>query len=127
MTDFKRGLLVALMLVSGSLQAKEMPFGADDAQLLQQSCREVLEIFERKNQAASYAAVHTSLAEAMRAGYCIGVVVQYSQQSHDCYSSRYVRSSWFEMAKAIANESIGEMALKRTDVSALLQRAYCYD
>ncbi|MDX1282965.1 hypothetical protein [Shewanella colwelliana] len=113
------------LILSCSPQAKESPFRADDAELLQQSCREVIEIFDRKDQAGKYAALHTSMAEAMRAGYCIGVLQQYRKQSHSCYSSRYRRSNWFEMAKAIASLSIGLDELEGMQVSTLLEKVYC--
>jgi hypothetical protein len=118
-------LICCCLIISASLQAKETPFQADDAELLQQSCREVIEIFDRKDQAGKYAALHTSMAEAMRAGYCIGVLQQYSQQSHSCHSSRYRRNDWFDMAKAIASFSIGQDEFHRIQVSALLKKAYC--
>lgn len=119
--------LVVLLIFSFSfsLQAKEAPFQADDVEFLQQSCREVVEIFENKDQSGSYAALHTSMAEAMRAGYCIGVLQQYSKQSHRCYSSGYRSSNWFEMAKTIANISMGKQELRRAQVSKLLKQAYC--
>lgn len=113
------------LMFSCSLQARETPFQADDAELLQQSCREVVEIFERKNKVGPYAALHTSMAEAMRAGYCIGVLQQYSKQSHSCYSSGYGSSNWFEMAKTIANMSMGKEELRRARMSKLLKQAYC--
>jgi hypothetical protein len=114
------------LIFSGSMQAKESPFESDDAEFLQQSCRDVVEIFDGKGKAGKYAALHTSMAEAMRAGYCIGVLQQYSQQSHTCYSSRYRRSNWFEMAKAIASFSIGQEEFPRIQVSTLLEKAYCH-
>lgn len=118
-------LICICLIVSASLQAKEAPFNGNDAEFLQNACRDVVEIFDRKGQPGSYAALHTSMAEAMRAGYCIGVLQQYSQQSHRCYSSKYRRSNWFDMAKAIASFSIGQEEFHRIQVSTLLEKAYC--
>ena len=115
------------LIFSCSLQAKQASFQADDAELLQQSCREVVEIFEHKDKVGPYAALHTSMAEAMRAGYCIGVLQQYSKQSHRCYSTRYASSNWFEMAKVISNLSMGVQELQQLRVSQLLKQAYCND
>lgn len=119
--------LVVLLIFSFSfsLQARETPFQADDAELLQQSCREVVEIFERKDKVGLYAALHTSMAEAMRAGYCIGVLQQYRKQSPTCYPNRYGSSNWFDMAKTIANMSMGISELQQTRVSKLLKQVYC--
>lgn len=126
MNIFKYVVFIGLIF-SSSLQAKQTPFQTDDAELLQQSCREVVEIFEHKDKVGPYAALHTSMAEAMRAGYCIGVLQQYSQQSHSCYSTRYASSNWFEVAKVISNLSIGAQKLQRLQVSQLLEQVYCND
>lgn len=120
-------IVFSVLVFSCSLQAKESPFESDDAEFLQQSCRDVVEIFDGKDKAGKYAALHTSMAEAMRAGYCIGVLQQYNKQPHSCYSSRYRSSNWFEMAKAIASFSIGQEEFPRIRVSTLLEKAYCND
>ncbi|WP_445780214.1 hypothetical protein [Shewanella sp.] len=100
------------LLISGALQAKETSFNSNDARFLQQSCRDAVEIFDNKGQPGAYAALHTSMSEAMRAGYCIGTVQQYSQRSPSCYSS-YGRSNWLDMARAIASFSIGQEGVLR--------------
>ncbi|WP_445776778.1 hypothetical protein [Shewanella sp.] len=112
------------LLISGALQAKETSFNSNDARFLQQSCRDAVEIFDNKGQPGAYAALHTSMSEAMRAGYCIGTVQQYSQRSPSCYSS-YGRSNWLDMARAIASFSIGQEEFNRIQASTLLKRAYC--
>jgi hypothetical protein len=117
---------VCCLIISASLQAKEASFNSNDARFLQQSCRDVVEIFDEKGQPGSYAAFHTSMAEAMRAGYCIGSVQQYSKRPHSCYSS-YGRSNWLDMAKAIAGFSIGQEEFNRIQASTLLKRAYCVE
>lgn len=118
-------IVFSVLVFSCSLQAKESPFESDDAEFLLQSCRDVVEIFDGKDKTGKYAALHTSMAEAMRAGYCIGVLQQYNKQPHSCYSSRYRSSNWFEMAKAIASFSIGQEEFPRIQVSTLLEKAYC--
>lgn len=124
MSVIRYAILIGLF-VSAQIQARETPFNSDDADLLLQSCREVVEIYDRKDRLDKYATFHTSTAEALRAGYCIGVLVQYGRQSKSCYSSRYNSSNWFELAKAIASLSFGEKEVERIQVSTLLERVYC--
>ena len=113
-------LLVAFL--SLSVQAKEAPFGKNDAQFLVESCREVVEIFKKRDQTSFLAAQRTSLSEGMRAGYCIGVLQQYSKTANYC---SYSRSNWFQMAKVIAGISIPEAKLARVSTDRLLKEAYC--
>jgi len=115
-------LLVAFL--SLSVQAKEAPFGKNDAQFLVESCREVVEIFKKRDETSFLAAQRTSLTEGMRAGYCIGVLQQYSKSARSGYCN-YTRSNWFEMAKAIAAVSTPEKTLSHTSTNSLLKEAYC--
>lgn len=118
-------LMLAGVAVSFAVQSKEPPFRSEDPKFLQKSCQEVVAIFNKKDQPGTYAALHTSMAEAMRAGYCIGVVQQYMKQPPNCYSSTYRKGDWFAMANAIANLSYGEQQFKGVEVSDLLESAYC--
>ncbi|WP_285163247.1 hypothetical protein [Shewanella goraebulensis] len=117
-------LFCSSFLITGVLQAKETSFNSNNAEFLQQSCRDAVELLDNKGQPGTYAAIHTSMAEAMRAGYCIGVVQQYSKASHSCYSS-YGRGNWQGMIKEIASFSIGQDQFNRIMASTLLKRAYC--
>ncbi|MGI2169228.1 hypothetical protein ACROAE_03355 [Shewanella sp. MF05960] len=119
-------IVFIVLVFSYSLQAKESPFESDDVEFLQQSCRDAVEIFDGKGKTGKYAVMHTSMAEAMRAGYCIGVLQQYNKQSHSCNSSRYRRSNWFDMATTIANLSIGADEFRRVSVEQLLEKVYCH-
>ena len=125
MKILESSLVLIGVLFSCSVLSKEPPFKYEDPKFLQQSCQEVVAIFNKKNQPGTYAALHTSMAEAMRAGYCIGVVQQYMKQSPSCYSSIHRNDDWFEMANAIASLSIGEEQFKRIQVSKLLEAVYC--
>ncbi|MDP5130750.1 MAG: hypothetical protein NWQ54_07685 [Paraglaciecola sp.] len=118
-------LMLAGFFISLSVEGKEPPFKYEDPQFLQRSCQEVVEIFNKKEQPGTYAALHTSMAEAMRAGYCIGVVQQYMKQTQNCYSRRYSNGNWFEMANAIARLPIGDEQFKNIQVSQLLEVVYC--
>ena len=118
-------LALISVLLSSSVLSKEPLLSYEDPKFLQRSCQEVIEIFNQHGNPGTYAALHTSMAEAMRAGYCIGVVQQYMKQSKNCYSRRYNSGDWFEMASAIANLSISDKQFKQIQVSKLLDEVYC--
>lgn len=115
-------LALSFAVIGVPASAKEVLFGKDDAQFLVDSCREVVEIFNARDETSFLASQRTSLAESMRAGYCIGVLQQYSKNASYC---RYGRSNWFEMAKAIAAISTPEKRLSHTSTNRLLKEAYC--
>jgi len=115
-------LIIAFLALPVS--AKEALFDKDDAQFLVDSCREVVEIFKQRDETSFLASQRTSLAESMRAGYCIGVLQQYSKSARTGYCN-YTRSNWFEMAKAIAAVSMPEKTLSHTSTDKLLKEVYC--
>jgi len=118
---------LALFFSTARLEAKEQVFQPDDSVFLQSSCTEVIEIFDRKQEPGKYAALHTSVSEAMRAGYCIGVLQQYIKSSPSCKKryGYYKKSNWFDLAQTIANMSFGAEQLERLKASHLLEAAYC--
>lgn len=63
---------------------------------LVESCVELVNIYESKNSQRLLAAQTTSLSESLRAGYCLGVLEQYSESKYGC------RSDWFRRAQFIA-------------------------
>lgn len=117
-------IALIMALLAAPVSAKEALFGKDDAQFLVDSCREVVEIFKQRDETSFLASQRTSLAESMRAGYCIGVLQQYSKSAKSSYCN-YTRSNWFEMAKAIAAVSTPEKTLSHTSTNSLLKEAYC--
>lgn len=117
-------IVMVIVFLAAPVSAKEALFDKDDAQFLVDSCREVVDIFERRDETSFLAAQRTSLAESMRAGYCIGVLQQYSKSARSSYCN-YTRSNWFEMAKAIASVSTPEKKLSHTSINSLLKEAYC--
>ena len=123
----KTPLILCLLLFGYFLQVEAAPFSSNDGELLLQSCREAVELFDPKGNLGDYAALHTSMSEAMRAGYCIGVVKQYIQGSHSCDSKRNKNARWLEIATMLANVSMGRQALKKTSDTELLKRVYCDD
>ncbi|TMO79963.1 hypothetical protein CWC16_10200 [Pseudoalteromonas sp. S3776] len=118
---------LGLFFSTARLEAKEQVFQSDDPVFLQASCAEVIEIFDRKQEPGKYAALHTSVSEAMRAGYCIGVLQQYIKSSPSCKKryGYYKMSNWFDLAQTIANMSFGAKQLERLKASHLLEAAYC--
>ena len=118
---------LGLFFSTARLEAKEQVFQSDDPVFLQASCTEVTEIFDRKQEPGKYAALHTSVSEAMRAGYCIGVLQQYIKSSPSCKKryGYYKKSNWFDLAQTIANMSFGAEQLERLKASHLLEAAYC--
>ena len=118
-------LLFSASITSLPVQCKEQQFAYENPRFLQKSCQEVVTIFHRKDQPSTYAALHTSMAEAMRAGYCIGVIQQYMNQTPHCNSGIKRRGDWFEVATAIADLAYGEEQFKSIQVSQLLEMVYC--
>ncbi|WP_157822840.1 hypothetical protein [Shewanella sp. ALD9] len=105
--------------------AKPLPF-SDDAEFLVQACQEAVSIYKSRDEKALLASVRTSSSEAMRAGYCIGVLQQYIRQNSSCGYSRYRKTNWYPIALLIADVSFGVNAVDRTTSStALLERVYC--
>ncbi|MBU2898387.1 hypothetical protein [Vibrio hepatarius] len=88
----KKSLILAITLASLPLSssAKSLP--------LIESCIELVNIYESKNKKKLLAAQTTSLAESLRAGYCLGVIEQYAQSKYRC------RSDWYDRAQFIARE-----------------------
>jgi len=86
-------ILISLLLIATCCaQAK-----ADNAEseLLVKGCSEVAAIYDRQGQRHLYAGFTTSVSEALRAGYCKGVIDQYRRTEH-------CSNTWTEQAKRIA-------------------------
>lgn len=69
---------------------------SDSSQHLVQSCKELVGIYAKREQMRLAAGLTTSVSEALRAGYCMGVVDEY-RRSNSCTSP-----DWFEQARRIA-------------------------
>lgn len=70
----------------------------DDPKHLINSCQELLKIYADRNQQQLLAGLMTSTSEAMRAGYCRGVLAEYRRQSDAC-----AQSDWYAQAASIAS------------------------
>jgi hypothetical protein len=115
-------LLITLFLASNSAFSKEAPFQLKDSAFLIQSCGEAIEIFASQEKTGYLAAYRTSLSEAMRAGYCIGVIEHFTEVYVE-YCGR--SSGWFEHAKSIASLELTQQELAQTDAHRLLEEYVC--
>ncbi|WP_411391076.1 hypothetical protein [Pseudomonas sp. MPB23] len=68
----------------------------DDPEHLIQSCKELVSIYVKRDQQHLFAGLVTSPSEALRAGYCRGVLDEYRRSSH-C-----AQSNWHTQAARIA-------------------------
>lgn len=64
--------------------------------VLIEGCAEAVQIYYNQREYKTGAAMMTSLSEALRAGYCKGVLDEY-ERSHYCHGD------WLERARYIAN------------------------
>ncbi|PHS49970.1 MAG: hypothetical protein COB05_00905 [Marinobacter sp.] len=102
--------------------AKEGPFQYRDASLLIQSCQEAVDVFSSHEKTGYLSAYRTSLSEALRAGYCIGVLEQFS----DAYSEYCVgNAGWFENAKRIASLNLTQQESATTTTMDILEEHAC--
>ena len=72
---------------------------SNETKLLIQGCAEVEAIYNRRGEKNLFAGLNTSVAEALRAGYCKGVLEQY-RRSGGCY-----RTDWIRQAQQIGQKS----------------------
>lgn len=84
--------LILVSLLSAPVAAGEKEFS------LINSCVELQNIYKSREEKKLLAAQTTSLSEGLRAGYCLGVLKQYSMSHPRC------RSGWFKRAKFIAQQ-----------------------
>lgn len=87
----------------------------NDPEYLIESCKELVGIYTKRDQQNLLAGITTSLSEALRAGYCMGVVDEYRRHNR-CY-----RHDWFTQASRVAEMPVS--FAKRTTVRALLEHS----
>ncbi len=113
---------LSILAASQSLFAKEGPFEYKDASLLVKSCQEAVDVFSSHEKTGYLAAYRTSLSEALRAGYCIGVLEQFA----DAYDQYCVGSAdWFENAKRIASLNLTAREAVTTSTMDILEEYAC--
>lgn len=120
-------VITSCLFICNNIVAKEQLFQPEDTAFLQSSCREVIEIFNKKQETGKYAALHTSMSEAMRAGYCIGVLQQYIKTPPKCKNKygNYRALNWFDLAQIIVGLSLSAEQLEQVKASSLLKEAFC--
>jgi hypothetical protein len=128
MTGFKMNISTRVVLFFLSLVLSSHAFARGyislktGAEFLVSACREVVDIYDVHGKEKFLASQRTSLAEGIRTGYCIGVVVQFRENAGYC---RYTRRNVLEMAQAIAGTNLTNFKLNKTLMSELLEEAYC--
>lgn len=88
--------LLTLTLLSLPIQ---LSLASTDPARLIESCTELVNIYDKHDQLRFAAAQTTSLSEAMRAGYCRGVLDEY-QRNNQCRTR-----DWREQANTIAKRA----------------------
>jgi len=104
--------LLALTILSLPLQSS---LASTDPTRLIESCTELVNIYTRRDELRFAASQLTSLSEAMRAGYCRGVLDEY-QRHYECKTS-----DWREQANTIASHAFEQPSAQ--DVDMLLASA----
>jgi len=81
------------------------------------SCAEAVAIYDKKDKRHLYTAITTSLSEALRAGYCRGVLVEFRRNSrYNCY-----QNNWLDQARIIAEYPITDK--QSVNVEQLLRKS----
>lgn len=78
------------------LMLPKMVTAESNGSMLIEGCAEAIQIYEDNQQYRSLAATMTSLSEALRAGYCRGVIDEYDR-NHHC------SGDWLKRARYIAD------------------------
>lgn len=108
-------LYPALILLLGSVSASFVSAN-DDSKYLVSSCHELLEIYVKRDQQHLLAGLTTSTSEALRAGYCRGVLDQYRRSNESC-----AQNNWYTQAARIA--AYPEYAEELPEVNTLLEES----
>lgn len=95
--------LLSSLLLPVSSQA------SNDSEHLIQSCQELVAIYAKRDQQRFLAGVATGLSEALRAGYCMGVLDEY-RRHYQCAAD-----DWFSQAQRVAEIPVSFGAPKRVD------------
>ncbi|MCW8158569.1 hypothetical protein D7243_20560 [Stutzerimonas stutzeri] len=85
----------------------------NDPEYLAHSCRELVGIYAKRNEKRLAAGITTSVSEALRAGYCMGVVEEY-RRHFQCRTG-----DWFRQAQGIAELPLS--VATRSTVQELLE------
>ncbi|MCH8543859.1 MAG: hypothetical protein LAT61_09840 [Alcanivorax sp.] len=114
-------LSCVLLAISASSAGARTDFGGDKASFLIQACKTATQIFNAHNEKRFLASQRTSLADALRAGYCLGALEQF-QCSRGIRRSR----SAFDTARQIASMDENLPEHQQRPISRLLQQEVCH-
>lgn len=87
-------VFTSMMFTAGSSAAEI------DSKVLIASCQEYVAIYDRRGEKSLFASISTSVAEAMRAGVCLGVLDEHNQ--HEPYTCV---KPWYQQALYIAKKN----------------------
>lgn len=93
---------------------------SDEAAELRTGCTELIGIYDKRAQKKFLAMQTTSASEALRAGYCLGVVREYLRTKPMCGFGMPAGGDWYPVAERIA--SGGDRAIT---INQLLKEAAC--
>jgi len=97
----KHQLILAICLLP------QASYSAIDSDFLISSCQELVAIYDKRGEERFLAGISTSVAEAMRAGICRGMLEEHSQHSRRC------SADWYEQALYISSSSSTENNVER--------------
>lgn len=110
-----RTTIVIIMMLAAA------PAWADEITDLRTGCREAISIWDKRAEKKLLAMQTTSASEALRAGYCRGVVVEYLRTSRPCFPQQNAVETWREMAQRIASGQADQAG----NIDKMLNRARC--
>lgn len=84
------------------------PTFANDLSDLRTGCGEAISIYNKRGEERFLAAQTTSASEALRAGYCRGVVREYLRTARPCLYGRNAVDDWRGMAARLAKAETGQ-------------------
>lgn len=110
--------VVILLGISAFSNAKDQ-FRSPNPEFIIESCKEVIEIYKARDEKKFMASQRTSLTEALRAGYCIGLITMTA-----CERGSY-KNDWMKAAKLISDLDPQLADNKRAKPIAILGHGSC--
>ncbi|MFZ5958844.1 hypothetical protein ACOXVJ_15170 [Pseudomonas knackmussii] len=105
--------LISLLLCMLAQSAQ----AASDSERLIQGCRELVSIYAKRGHMRLAAGLTTSVSEALRAGYCRGVLDEFRRNRWEACAVQ----DWFEQAQKIASEPMD--TAPQTTTAELLEQS----
>lgn len=112
--NIRSALAITMMLAA-------VPAWADEMAELRTGCREAISIWDKREEKKFLAMQTTSASEALRAGYCRGVVIEYLRTARPCYPRQNAVETWREVAQRIASGQADQAG----NIDQLLKLARC--